>query len=104
MYCAAYWAKRRLFDKHYILWYLAHPWLSAVLGGVVSLVILGGMASIGGAENGLPSEPRMALLAIVSFFAGFNTHKVWKSLDQISAKLLGQEEKSKLDAGPASLR
>lgn len=100
MYCAAYWAKRRLFDKHYILWYLAHPWLSAVLGGAVSLVILGGLASIGGAENGSPSpsEARMALLAIVSFFAGFNTHKVWKLLDRSAAKLLGQEEKNDLEA------
>lgn len=41
IYSAAYWSKRRLFDRHYLAWYLAHPWISAVLGGAASLLVLG---------------------------------------------------------------
>ena len=33
LYGAADWSNRRLFDGHYFPWYLAHPWISAVLSG-----------------------------------------------------------------------
>jgi hypothetical protein len=69
-----------------------------VLGGAISPVIIGGLASLGEAGAGSTSEPRLALLSLVSFFAGFNTHKIWTLLDKTAAKLFGQEDKSDLEA------
>lgn len=65
IYSAAYWSKRRLFDRNYLSWYLAHPWISAVLGGAVALIVLGGLASFGSFDAN--TQPGSALLALVGF-------------------------------------
>jgi hypothetical protein len=90
IYSAVDWSKRRLFDKHYFVWYLAHPWLSAILGGAISLLVIGGLHSLG-AESESPA--RSALLSLISFFAGFSTNIVWKVIDRNVRKLLGDTDK-----------
>ena len=93
IYSAAYWAKRRLFDRHYLPWYFAHPWISAVLGGAVSLIILGGLASFmqssAGSVGTVATTPSIsALLSLVSFMAGFSTNSLWKLLDRTVRNML----------------
>jgi hypothetical protein len=96
LYWASHWSKQRLFDRYYLSWYVAHPWLSALLGGTVALLIGGGLASVGAAPE--PTAPtRAALLSLASFFAGFSTNMIWKLLDRSARKLLGAEEKGKLE-------
>lgn len=107
LYNAAYWIKNRLFDAATCCWYVVHPWLSALLGGVMALMILGGLSSLGS----ISSEPKPALLAaliLVSFAAGFSTNQCWKLLDRVVRKVLGnggerhaqeQENKQALSAG-----
>lgn len=90
LYGAAYWSNRRLFDSHYFPWYIAHPWISAVLGAVMALLILGGLSSLGTFDP--TTDVGVALLSVVSFVAGFSTHKFWKLLDRSVAKLLGEKE------------
>jgi hypothetical protein len=92
IYCASYWSKRRLFDGYHLGWYVAHPWLSAVLGGTISLLILGGLVSLNG-PTATASEPRAVLLILMSFVAGFSTNRIWKLLDRNIRKLLGSHEK-----------
>lgn len=86
VYSAAYWSKRRLFDKHYLSWYLAHPWISAVLGGAVSLIVLGGLASLGTVDINV--QPGSSILSLVSFVAGFSTNSIWKLLDRTVRRIL----------------
>jgi hypothetical protein len=88
IYHAAYWSKRRLFDRSYLPWYVAHPWISAVLGAAVSLLILAGLTGLAfaGADRDVPESlriwnlPASALLSVTSFAAGFSTHSLWKFL------------------------
>lgn len=87
IYSAAYWSKRRLFDDSYLGWHVAHPFVSAVLGAAVSLVVLGGLTSLGDFVPG--SLPGSALLSLISFVAGFSTNTLWKYLDRTVRKLLG---------------
>jgi hypothetical protein len=91
IYSAAHWTKRRLFDPHYLPWYIAHPWVSSVLGGASSLMIIGGLHSL---TKGIEADKAVvpALLSLVSFLAGFSTHQFWKRLDKIVAKLFGGED------------
>jgi hypothetical protein len=86
---AALWSKKRLFDSHYLGWYIAHPWISAVLGGAVSLIILGGISSMSTTAPATPTAA--ALLSLVSFVAGFSTNSMWKLLDRTVRKILGDE-------------
>jgi len=90
LYNAAYWLKRNLFDKRYLAWYIAHPWISAVLGGAISLLVIGGLTSFGADSQ---SEARSALLSLSSFIAGFSTNLIWQLLDRRIRKLLGGDEK-----------
>lgn len=86
IYSAAYWSKRRLFDRHYLSWYLAHPWISAVLGGAVALIVLGGLASFGSFDAN--TQPGSAILALVSFVSGFSTNSIWKLIDRTVRRIL----------------
>lgn len=92
LYFACYWVKRRLFDCDYLAWYIAHPWLSAVLGGIISLLVGGGLASLSG-QAASPSEARAVILVVMSFVAGFSTNRIWKFLDHTLCKLLGSDDK-----------
>jgi hypothetical protein len=90
---AALWSKQRLFDKHHLVWYIAHPWVSAVLGGAVALIILGGLSNITAAASPAATTPATAaLLSLVSFVAGFSTDSIWKLLDRAMRKLLNDEQ------------
>jgi hypothetical protein len=91
IYNAAHWTKRRLFDPYYLPWYIAHPWVSSILGGASSLMIMGGLNSL---TKGIEADKDVApaLLSLVSFIAGFSTHQVWKRLDKIVSKLFGGED------------
>jgi hypothetical protein len=46
LYNAVYWIKQRLFDASTCCWYVVHPWLSTLLGGVMALMIMGGLSSL----------------------------------------------------------
>jgi hypothetical protein len=87
---AARWSKKRLFDRHYLAWYIAHPWISAVLGSAVSMIIIGGLAGI--STHSIDSPTAMALLSLVSFVAGFSTNSMWKLLDRNVRRVLGDED------------
>jgi hypothetical protein len=80
------------FDPYYMAWYIAHPWVSAVLGGAVSLAISGGLNSL--AKGGIDKDGPVitALLSLASFIAGFSTHQIWKRLDKMVSKSLGGED------------
>jgi hypothetical protein len=111
LYNAVYWIKNRLFDAATCCWYVVHPWLSALLGGVMALMILGGLSSLGSVSpDGVPSPSLAAALTLVSFAAGFSTNQFWKLLDRTVRKVLGdggerqsqeQEEGKALHAGHA---
>lgn len=107
LYNAAYWIKNRLFDAATCCWYVVHPWLSALLGGVMALMILGGLSSLGSISFE-PKPALMAALTLVSFAAGFSTNQFWKLLDRMVQKVLGnggerhaqeQENKQALSVG-----
>jgi len=87
MYSAAYWARRNPFNPQYLVWHIAHPWISAVLGGAVSLVLIGGLSSISSFDPN--AQPGSSLLSLTSFVAGFSTHSLWKLLDQRVRGFLG---------------
>jgi hypothetical protein len=90
LYNAVYWIKQRLFDAATCCWYVVHPWLSALLGGVMALMILGGLSSLGSVEPTTPPPPALAAaLTLVSFAAGFSTNQFWKLLDRTMRKFLG---------------
>lgn len=88
MYSAAYWTTRRLFDRYYLTWYIAHPWISAVVAGAVSLVFYAGLVAIspGDADPGIAFA---ATISVVSFVTGFSTKYIWGVLDRNVKKLLG---------------
>jgi hypothetical protein len=90
LYNAVYWIKQRLFDAATCCWYIVHPWLSALLGGVMALMILGGLSSLGAVPPATPPPPALAAaLTLVSFAAGFSTNQFWKLLDRTMRKFLG---------------
>jgi hypothetical protein len=90
LYSAAYWSNKHLFDTHYFPWYLANPWISAVLSGAVAMLIIGGLSAVG--EFDPASTAGIAILSVTSFVVGFSTHKFWKLLDRTVAKILGVNE------------
>lgn len=90
IYRAAYWAKRRLFDRYYFVWYVTHPFISAVLGGATSLLFIGGINSLS-AGFSVNSQTGSALLSLISFFAGFSTNAIWKQLDNAASKIFGRK-------------
>ena len=63
---------------------------SVRFGGVMALMIMGGLSSLGsvfarhGAGTGVA-----AALTLVSFAAGFSTNQFWKLLDRTMRKFLG---------------
>jgi hypothetical protein len=79
MYGLGYWYSRRLFDKHYLFWYILNPWIAAVLGGVFTLTILSGL--IAAAKGDLTGG--WAFLCLVSFVVGLATHDFLKMLVRI---------------------
>lgn len=93
IYSAAYWSKHRLFDRHYFSWYLVHPWVSAVLGGAVTLIAMGGLTSLGAFNPN--SQPGTSLLALISFVSGFSTNTLWKLLDTSVRKFFNIKKSSR---------
>ena len=91
LYNATYWTKRRLFDRHYLTWYMVHPWMSAVLGGVACLLFIGGLSSLTKSDFKFDSDVSSALLSLVSFFAGFSTHSFLRLLDRVVSKLFNSK-------------
>jgi hypothetical protein len=90
LYNAVYWIKQRLFDASTCCWYVVHPWLSALLGGVMALMIMGGLSSLGSiSPDTAPAPALAAALTLVSFAAGFSTNQFWKLLDRTMRKFLG---------------
>ena len=88
MYSAAYWTTRRLFDRYYLTWYIAHPWISAVVAGAVSLVFYAGLVAIAPSDTD-PGIAFAATISVVSFVTGFSTKYIWGVLDRNVKKLLG---------------
>jgi len=91
IYCAAQAARFRLFDRYHLAWYFAHPWISAILGGAVACLVLGGLSGLGA----MKSEDNVALatlLSLVSFVAGYSTTVVWKVLDKAVRKIFGDPD------------
>ena len=89
MYSGSYWTTRRLFDKHYLAWYISHPWMSAVLGAAVSLLVYAGIVGLTNSDAS-GSTPFHASVSAVSFVAGFSTKYFWKVLDANVRKLFGE--------------
>jgi hypothetical protein len=95
MYGLSRWYSRRIFDWHYLFYYILNPWIALALGGVFSLTILSGLVTLA-TERG-DQTGALALLYLVSFTVGLATHKFLKLLIRIIAALFGQiapEDKS----------
>jgi hypothetical protein len=105
LYHAVYWIKQRLFDASTCCWYVVHPWLSALLGGVMALMVLGGLSSLGSVSVDKALSPSLAAaLTLVSFAAGFSTNQFWKLLDRSMRKFLGdggERQTQELEEGRA---
>ena len=89
MYSGSYWTTRRLFDKHYIAWYIGHPWMSAVLGAAVSLLFYVGIVGLSDSDAS-GTTAFQATVSVVSFVSGFSTKYFWKVLDTGVRKLFGE--------------
>jgi hypothetical protein len=95
MYGLGRWYSRRLFDWHYLFWYIVNPWIALALGGIFSLTILSGLIPATTPNAGQAGS--LALLYLVSFTVGLATHKFLKLLVRIITSLFGQvgpQEKS----------
>jgi hypothetical protein len=90
MYSAAFWATRRLFDKNYLVYYIAHPWVSAVLGSAVSLLFFAGLAGLTSTAPGNDAFAFNATISVVSFVSGFSAKYSWQTLDRAIRKLFGE--------------
>ena len=90
MYSAAFWTTRRLFNKHYLVWYIAHPWVSAVLGSAVSLLFFAGLAGLTPTDTQGVTLAFSATISVVSFVTGFSTKYFWQILDRAIRKLFGE--------------
>ena len=89
IYSAAYWTKRRLFDRHYLAWYIACPWLSAAVGSAVALAVLGLFSMISSFNPN--SQPGAAILSLLAFLAGFSANALWKLLDRTIRRIAGDK-------------
>lgn len=95
MYTGAFWTTRRLFDKNYLIWHIVHPWVCAVLGMAVCLLIYAGLAGLttsatSAASSTKPAESLVATIAVVSFVTGFSTKYFWRLLDRNVRRLFGE--------------
>jgi hypothetical protein len=75
MYSLGYYFSRRLFDWHYVVWYILNPWLAAALGGTFTLAVMSGLVGIISKVIGdTTTIGSQAFLNLVSFVAGLATH------------------------------
>jgi hypothetical protein len=93
-YSAANDLKRRLFDSYQLGWYVAHPWISALLGATAVLLVLGGLSTVSSVklepDGGLPTAAA-ALLSLVSFATGYSTIFIWGMLDRVIRAMFHQD-------------
>ena len=90
---AALWARKRVFDIHYLPWYVVHPFVSALLGGATALLILAGLSAVAQIGQGSYQETMtlIAVLSVISFSVGVSTHYIWRKLDSTLRKALGED-------------
>lgn len=80
------WYSRRLFDKHYLYWYILNPWVAAVLGGMFVLTVLSGIVKV----DNINDQNSSYLLHLTSFVVGLATHDFLKLLIRIVSAIFGQ--------------
>lgn len=81
MYGLMTWYSKRLFNMHYVFWYLLHPWLSAIVGGALTLALLGGLFAV--------QNQSTSIMSLASFVVGLSTFQFMKLLIKTIATLLG---------------
>lgn len=93
LYSATYWMGKGLFNSNYFGWYVALPFISALLGAATSTVILAGYTAVAvpeadaaGSLTQLPFAV-VATLCLVSFVAGYSARSIWKLLDRTMRKI-----------------
>lgn len=88
-YSACFWMKRRMFDSAYLIWYIAHPFVSSFLGAIAAVLVLGGVETFSKSED--LSKPSINLLILISFIAGFSANNIWKTIDKYVRKTFGDK-------------
>ena len=85
--------RKRVFDIHYLPWYVVHPFVSALLGGATALLILAGLSAVAqiGQGNYQETMTLIAVLSVISFSVGVSTHYIWRKLDSVLRDTLGEK-------------
>jgi hypothetical protein len=92
-YSAAESLKRRLFDSYQLGWYVAHPWISALLGATAGLLILGGLSTVSSVKLAAGDDSvtaAAALLSLISFATDYSTVFIWGKLNNVVHKVFGK--------------
>ncbi len=94
IYCIKgyYWYKRaKNFSLAWAWWYIFRPFISAVIGAVFYLLIIGGLLSISSSTDVNYSKSRIFYCA-VTFLAGFSFGKATAKLADLSSTLFASKE------------